>query len=56
MCYNFAMAKQRKKPAKKGSKASGFVIGRALLYPHDGDVAAAVDAACALVHDVTVRP
>jgi hypothetical protein len=22
----------------------------------DGDVAAAVDAACALVHDVTVRP
>jgi len=29
MCYNFAMAKQRKKPAKKGSKASGFVIGRA---------------------------
>lgn len=34
----------------------GFVIGRALLYPHDGDVAAAVDAACALVHDVTVRP
>ena len=34
----------------------GFVIGRALLYPHDGDVAAAVDAACALVHDVAVRP
>jgi DhnA family fructose-bisphosphate aldolase class Ia len=34
----------------------GFVVGRALLYPHDGDVAAAVDAACALVHDVTVRP
>ena len=33
----------------------GFVIGRALLYPHDGDVAAAVDAACALVHDVAVR-
>jgi DhnA family fructose-bisphosphate aldolase class Ia len=28
----------------------GFVIGRALLYPADGDVAAAVDAACALVH------
>ena len=25
-------------------------------YPHDGDVAAAVDAACALVHDVTVAP
>ena len=28
----------------------GLVIGRALLYPKDGDVAAAVDAACALVH------
>jgi DhnA family fructose-bisphosphate aldolase class Ia len=28
----------------------GFVIGRALLYPEDGDVAAAVDAAAALVH------
>jgi len=28
----------------------GFVIGRALLYPEDGDVATAVDAACALVH------
>jgi hypothetical protein len=28
----------------------GLVIGRALLYPHDGDVAAAVDAAARLVH------
>jgi DhnA family fructose-bisphosphate aldolase class Ia len=28
----------------------GFVIGRTLLYPEDGDVAAAVDTACALVH------
>jgi DhnA family fructose-bisphosphate aldolase class Ia len=28
----------------------GLVVGRALLYPPDGDVAAAVDAACALVH------
>jgi len=28
----------------------GFVIGRALLYPEDGDIAAAVDAAAALVH------
>jgi hypothetical protein len=28
----------------------GFVIGRALLYPANGDVAAAVDAACTLVH------
>jgi hypothetical protein len=27
----------------------GFVVGRTLLYPEDGDVAAAVDAACALV-------
>jgi hypothetical protein len=32
----------------------GFVVGRALLYPRDGDVAAAVDAACALAHDVAV--
>jgi DhnA family fructose-bisphosphate aldolase class Ia len=30
----------------------GFVIGRALLYPPDGDVTAAVDAAAALVHIV----
>jgi DhnA family fructose-bisphosphate aldolase class Ia len=29
--------------------ARGFVVGRTLLYPEDGDVAAAVDAACALV-------
>jgi DhnA family fructose-bisphosphate aldolase class Ia len=28
----------------------GFVIGRSLLYPEDGKVAAAVAAACALVH------
>jgi len=28
----------------------GFVVGRALLYPADGDVAAAVDSAVALVH------
>ncbi len=28
----------------------GLVVGRALLYPHDGDVAAAVDIASALVH------
>jgi hypothetical protein len=28
----------------------GFVAGRTLLYPEDGDVAAAVDAACALAH------
>jgi hypothetical protein len=34
--------------------AAGSAVGRALPYPHDGDVAAAVDAACALVHDVTV--
>lgn len=34
----------------------GFVIGRALLYPHDGDVGAAVDAACALVHEAAVSP
>lgn len=29
----------------------GCVLGRTLLYPQDGDVAAAVDAVCALVHD-----
>ncbi|TWP38278.1 Cgl0159 family (beta/alpha)8-fold protein [Leekyejoonella antrihumi] len=28
----------------------GLVVGRALLYPHDGDVAAAVDIASELVH------
>ena len=28
----------------------GLVVGRALLYPPDGDVAAAVDAAAGLVH------
>lgn len=28
----------------------GLVVGRALLFPRDGDVAAAVDAAAALVH------
>ena len=32
--------------------ARGVVVGRTLLYPQDGDVAAAVDAACALVHSV----
>ncbi len=30
--------------------AAGLVVGRALLYPPDGDVAAAVDVAAALVH------
>ena len=29
---------------------SGLVVGRALLYPHDSDVAAAVDIAAELVH------
>lgn len=28
----------------------GLVLGRAILYPQDGDVTGAVDAACALVH------
>jgi hypothetical protein len=28
----------------------GLVVGRTLLYPQDGDVAAAVDTAAALVH------
>jgi hypothetical protein len=30
----------------------GLVVGRTMLYPRDGDVAAAVDAAAALVHPV----
>jgi hypothetical protein len=30
--------------------AAGLVVGRALLYPPDGDVAAAVDTAADLVH------
>jgi hypothetical protein len=30
----------------------GLVVGRALLYPPDGDVAAAVDIAAELVHGV----
>ncbi len=30
--------------------AAGLVVGRALLYPKDGDVAAAVDTAVSLVH------
>lgn len=34
----------------------GFVIGRALLYPKDGDVAAAVDAVAALVHGKPAVP
>jgi DhnA family fructose-bisphosphate aldolase class Ia len=34
----------------------GLVVGRALLYPPDGDVAAAVDAAVALVRPALVQP
>ena len=34
----------------------GLVVGRALLYPPDGDVAGAVDAAVSLVHTLAVRP
>ncbi len=33
----------------------GLVIGRALLFPPDGDVAGAVDTAVSLVHDLTER-
>lgn len=33
--------------------AAGLVVGRALLYPPDGDVAAAVDIAAGLVHGTT---
>lgn len=36
--------------ALKAPTAAGLVIGRALLYPPDDDVAAAVDAAADLVH------
>ena len=35
---------------------NGLVIGRALLYPPDGDVAAAVDEAAAMVHAQAARP
>ncbi len=34
----------------------GLVVGRALLYPRDGDVEAAVDAAAALVHQPGSTP
>ena len=36
--------------------STGLVIGRALLYPPDGDVAAAVDEAAAMVHAPAARP
>lgn len=36
--------------ALKAPTAAGLVIGRALLYPPDGDVAGAVDVAAELVH------
>ena len=35
--------------------AAGLVVGRALLYPPDGDVAAAVDVAAHLVHGDPAR-
>jgi hypothetical protein len=34
----------------------GLVVGRTLLYPPDGDVAAAVDTAARLVHGEVGRP
>jgi DhnA family fructose-bisphosphate aldolase class Ia len=34
----------------------GLVVGRALVYPPDGDVASAVDQAAALVHGDTIAP
>ncbi|WP_234353807.1 Cgl0159 family (beta/alpha)8-fold protein [Gordonia iterans] len=43
-----AMATWRSTLAMPG--VQGLTIGRSLLYPHDGDVAAAVDAAADLVH------
>ena len=36
--------------AEAGPAVRGLVVGRALLYPPDGDVAAAVDIAAQLVH------
>jgi hypothetical protein len=33
----------------------GLVVGRALLYPHDGDVAGAIDRAAVLVEDAAKR-
>lgn len=35
--------------------AVGLVVGRALLYPTDGDVAAAVDVAASLVHNESIQ-
>lgn len=37
--------------ALKPPNARGLVVGRALLFPHDNDVAAAVDIAASLVHN-----
>ena len=34
----------------------GLTAGRTLLYPPDGDVAAAVDTAAAMVHPVAAAP
>lgn len=39
--------------ALQAPSAAGLVVGRALLYPPDGDVAAAVDTAADLVHGGT---
>jgi len=39
--------------ALEHSSAAGLVVGRALLFPPDGDVASAVDAAVDLVHGGT---
>ena len=36
--------------ALKLNAVRGLIVGRALLYPPDGDVAAAVDIAAGLVH------
>ncbi len=34
----------------------GLVVGRTLVYPHDGDVASAVDQAAQLVHGAAISP
>ena len=45
--WGFVLVKALELPAVRG-----LVIGRALLFPPDGDVAAAVDIAAELVHGV----
>ena len=42
-------------PALEQPSVRGLVVGRALLYPHDGDVAGAIDRAAVLVEAAAKR-